>query len=306
MVRRHGGTGLGLAICKRLLKMMGGDIEVQTKVGVGSVFTFTVTLGVDTRDNLQSSRPIPVTGKRVLVTEASRWREIIAEHLQVWGVTHEVVDRGSVVLERLRRAQEAKQAFDVLVVGTDLNDVKVPDLIKTIRAEPGFRALPIILLSKVRADSGLSEVERDGVMQLQKPIRFSELYNCLANSMTSLRQASVAQLQPLIQTMSRTRILVVDDNDVNQFVAAEQLEQLGYRVDVASNGQEALDKVKRGGFAAVLMDCQMPVMDGYTSTREIRKWEAEHDDGRRVPIIALTAHALAGERVRVLAGGFDD
>jgi signal transduction histidine kinase/CheY-like chemotaxis protein len=305
MVRKHGGTGLGLAICKRLLKMMGGDIEVQSKVGQGSVFTFTVTLGVDSRD-IPSNRPVMITGKRVLVAEASRWRDIIAEHLQVWEMAHEIVERGSVVLGTLQRGRAAKKGFDVLVIGSELGDVKVPDLIRSIRGDAAFKALPIIVLSKVQADSGLSELERDGVLQLHKPIRFSELYNCLASSVSSIRQASVAQLQPLIQTMSSKRVLVVDDNEINQFVAVEQLEQLGYRADVACNGLEAFDKVKRGGYAAVLMDCQMPVMDGYTATGEIRRWEAAQGDGRHVPVIALTAHALQGERERVLNAGMDD
>ncbi|HKY38586.1 MAG TPA: response regulator [Polyangiaceae bacterium] len=304
-VRKHGGTGLGLAICKRLLKMMGGDIEVQSKVGQGSVFTFTVTLGVDSRD-MPSNQPLMVTGKRVLVAEASRWRDIIAEHLQVWEMNHEMLDRGSAVLEALERARTAKQSFDAVVIGSELGDIKVPDLIRSIRAHAAFKTVPIIVLSKVQADSGLSELERDGVLQLHKPIRFSELYNCLASSVSSIRQASVAQLQPLIHTMSSKRVLVVDDNEINQFVAVEQLEQLGYRADVAGNGLEAFEKVKRGGYAAVLMDCQMPVMDGYTATGEIRRWEAEQGDGRHVPVIALTAHALQGERERVLNAGMDD
>jgi signal transduction histidine kinase/CheY-like chemotaxis protein len=305
MVRKYGGTGLGLAICKRLLKMMGGDIEVQSKVGQGSVFTFTVTLGVDRRD-MPSNRPAMGKGKRVLVAEASRWRDIIAEHLTVWEMDYELVDRGSVVLSSLQCAHDAKRGFDVLVIGSELGDLELPALIRSIRTETAFKALPIIVLSKVQADSGLSELERDGVLQLHKPLHFSELYNCLASSVSSHRQATVAQLQPLVHTMSSKKVLVVDDNEINQFVAVEQLEQLGYRADLARNGLEAFEKVKRGSYAAVLMDCQMPMMDGYTATGEIRRWETERGDGRHVPVIALTAHALQGERERVLEAGMDD
>ncbi len=306
MARQHGGTGLGLAICKRLLKMMGGDIEVTSEVGVGSVFSFTATVGVDERGNLNSTRPQAPIGKSVLVVEASRWRDLIDEHLKIWGISHEVLARGSQVLSVLKQAKEGGKGFDVVVLGTELTDINVTDLIRTIRAEAAFRTLPVIVLAKVGGDAGVAELERQAVTQLQKPIRFSELYNCLANSVGTLREATAVQLQPLVKSMGSKTILVVDDNEVNQFVAAEQLEQLGYRVDVAGNGQEALDKIKAGSYSCVLMDCQMPIKDGYTATRELREWEEAQGDGRRMPVIALTAHALAGERERVLTAGMDD
>lgn len=306
MVRKHGGTGLGLAICKRLLKMMGGDVQVTSELGVGSVFTFTVTVGVDERENVNSVRPVQPLSKSVLVVESSRWRDLIAEHLRIWGLSHEVLTRGSQVLERLLEAQKQGKAFDVVVLGTELTDTNVTQLVQSVRAQESLKDLPMIVLAKVGTNVGGADLERQAVTQLQKPIRFSELYNCLANSVESLRQATAEQLQPLVKTMRNKKVLVVDDNEVNQFVAAEQLEQLGYQVDVAENGLVALEKIKAGGFSAVLMDCQMPVMDGYTATREVRDWEAAQGDGRRIPIIALTAHALGGERERVLTAGMDD
>jgi signal transduction histidine kinase/CheY-like chemotaxis protein len=308
MIRRHGGTGLGLAICKRLLKMMGGDIEVQSQVGVGSIFSFTLRLRLDAREDVLSNRPSAMSGKRVLVVEANRrWSDVISEHLQAWGVEYEVTDRATAILDRLAAAAVRNKPVDVLVMGTDLKDSNISEIIKSIRAKHPLRNLPIVLLTTLAAGANLSEPEREEVTQLHKPIRFSELYNCLANSTSAvLLRAAVAQFQPVVQTASNQTILVVDDNEINQFVAVEQLELQGYRSEVASNGLEALEKVKKGDYTAVLMDCQMPIMDGYMATREIRQWEAEKGDGRHVPIIALTAHALAGERERVLGAGMDD
>ncbi len=306
MVRRHGGTGLGLAICRRLVSAMGGEIDVQSELGVGSVFTFTIRVALDERAESRSVRVDPITGKRVLIAEASpRWCEVIGEHLRTWGIAYEVVERGSMVLERVSAAAGQGKSFDVIVIGSDLRDISVSALIRSVRSKPSSSKLPIILLTTLRAEISLSDVERELVTQLQKPIRFSELYNCLAGSFSGkFKDGPIAQLGPEKQNRSR-KVLVVDDNEVNQFVAVEELERLGYRVEVATNGREALEKVKQGGFLAVLMDCQMPVMDGYTATREIRKWEVE-SGSRHTPIVALTAHALVDERERVFKAGMDD
>jgi signal transduction histidine kinase/DNA-binding response OmpR family regulator len=308
MVRRHGGTGLGLAISKRLVEMMGGDIEVQSKVGFGSTFTFTVTLGLDPSRPAQSLRPDTLVRKRVLVVEAGRrWSEIIAEHFQAWHMEYVIVDRGLLAMERLEEAANANKPFDVVVAGTDLKDTHVAALIKSIRGKHDLKTLPIVLLTTLKADLALDDVEREGVTQVHKPIRFSELYNCLTRSLLErMPQSAIARLRPAIQNASNKKILVVDDNEINQFVAVEELELRGYRTEVAANGLEALEKVKHEDYFAVLMDCQMPVMDGYTATAEIRKWEEETARPRRLTIIALTAHALAGERERVLRAGMDD
>jgi CheY-like chemotaxis protein/HPt (histidine-containing phosphotransfer) domain-containing protein len=306
MARRHGGTGLGLAICKRLVNAMGGDIQVESQVGAGSVFTFTIRVGLEARADSRSSRVDLLPGKRVMLVEANpRWRAIIGEHLDAWGVAHDVADAGATMLDRLAAATRGASPFDVVVIGIDVHDISVSDLVKRVRSHPTFGQLPVILLTTLRSDISLTDIERQFVTQLQKPIRFSELYNCLAGSFSgTFKEGPVAPVGPARSTPGG-RVLVVDDNEINQFVATEELERLGYAVEIASNGLEAVEKVRGGGFSAVLMDCQMPGMDGYTATREIRKWERETGT-RRTPIVALTAHALVDERARVFDAGMDE
>jgi signal transduction histidine kinase/CheY-like chemotaxis protein len=260
-VRRQAGTGLGLAICKRLVNGMGGDISVESRVGAGSVFTFTVPLGNGGRGESRSWPAGGAPGKRVLVAERSRrWGDVIAEHLRVWGIDHQVAPEGASI--------EGK-GFDFVVTGTGVDAVEVRDL------------------------------ANGRVTKLHKPLRMSELYDALAGSVPRA---------PVVEAPTKSKatgvILVADDNEVNQFVVGEELELRGYRVETASNGAEAVERVKQGGLTAVLMDCQMPVLDGYAATREIRRWESA-SGARRLPIIALTANALASERERVLEAGMD-
>jgi signal transduction histidine kinase/CheY-like chemotaxis protein len=307
LARRHGGTGLGLAIAKRLVNMMGGDIQVESTVGQGTTFTFTVMLELDPRQQTDSLRPGTVAGKRALVVEGNRrWSEIIAEHLQAWRMECVVIDRGLQAVAKLQEAATANEPFDVIISGTNLDDVRVADLVKGIRAKSELKAVPIILLTTLKGGIALNDAERQGVTQIHKPIRFSELYNYLVSFSGNASRTDLAQPRPAIQEASNRKILVVDDNEINQFVAVEELELRGYRTDVAANGLEAIEKVKHDKFFAVLMDCQMPGMDGYTATAEIRKWEEKTRQPKPVPIIALTAHALAGEREKALHAGMDD
>jgi CheY-like chemotaxis protein/HPt (histidine-containing phosphotransfer) domain-containing protein len=176
------------------------------------------------------------------------------------------------------------------------------------RPHSATRKLPLIVLTQLGASATLSEIENEITAQVSKPLRLSELYECILGTFQRPGTRSTEpRPDPRLPQKSRrrtdARILIVDDNEINQFVATEQAQLAGYEVDVASNGAEAVAKVKANDYAVVLMDCQMPVMDGYTAAREIREWEAGK---RHVPIIALTAHAMAGERDKVIAAGMDD
>jgi CheY-like chemotaxis protein/HPt (histidine-containing phosphotransfer) domain-containing protein len=282
---------------------MGGEIGVSSEPGLGSRFWFTIRVSRSGAPTRAAPSLLP-QGRRALVVESSRrWCRIIEEHLVAWGLTCDVFPSGRPALEALN--QPGAKPYDVAVVGAHLRDIGIEVFIKELRQKEAGAQLPLILLTQLGTSATLTEVESEVAAQLAKPLRLSELYDCIVGAFAG--KASFRS-QPRIPTRKLKahgkRILIVDDNEINQFVATEQVELAGFDVDVAGNGQKAVELVMAKQYAAVLMDCQMPVMDGYTAARTIRDWE--RGSGRHVPIIALTAHAMAGERDKVLAAGMDD
>jgi CheY-like chemotaxis protein/nitrogen-specific signal transduction histidine kinase len=300
MARKFGGTGLGLAISKRLIEMMGGSVGVKSALGEGSEFF--CELRLDSAGDGFDNRGIWASGKRALVVEGhARWKGVIREHLENWGMTVVCFDRAEEALACV--AGDARGRFDVAVVGTNVDEMPLEEFVQRLRALDRGARLPIVAL--YRLGNGSYGNDTDLFAQLPKPLRFSELYNAVQHVLTG-EGAPVRKLHSSRDmTVGRGgRVLVVDDNEINRFVAAEMLGEMGYEVETAQNGAEAVAQVKQREFLVVLMDCQMPVMDGYTATQEIRR--VEQGQNRHQPIVALTAHALAGERERVLAAGMDD
>ncbi len=302
-VRRHGGTGLGLAISKRLVDIMGGKIEVESELGHGSTFSFTAKLAVDPRAE-QRALHAQSTDERVLFVHPSqRWLELAEELAASWGMAARTVSSGQAALDALRE-QPKDRAFDVVVANATLGDMDLSELLVRIREELDLRT-PIIGLSKPGAETVSSEVRSELRVQLDTPARSAELFGAITGDLvgtSSERRNLPPEPLPL---HSFDPILVVDDNKINRMVVLEDLQRLGYRTEAAENGEQAVELFKQGRYSCILMDCQMPLLDGYDATRAIRKHEREHDL-KPTPIIALTAHAFEGERERVVEAGMDD
>ncbi|MFL5911731.1 MAG: response regulator [Gaiellaceae bacterium] len=306
--RRYGGTGLGLALARRLAEVMGGEIGVESELGRGSTFWFTVRFRK--RDGGRSEAPAGQTtleGVRALVVDDNETNRLVLEdQLRNWGVRADAVPGPADALERLWAAAGQGEAYQIAVVDLQMPVMDGVQLALAIGSDPLLAGLPVILLS---SGAGLrpEEAQRAGIrLSLMKPVRQSELYDALLRVMAA-GQERAAEPRARPDTAGGDGhgepVLVVEDNPINQAVAKGTLVKLGYPVDLATNGREAVEAVFRKDYAAVLMDCQMPEMDGYEATAEIRRREGSE---RRIPIIAMTASAMQGDRQRCLAAGMDD
>ena len=288
---------------------MGGTIGVESEEGTGSTFWFTARLakGCEDVDRLPSPRS-DLAGLRALVVDDNATnREVLAQMLSAWGVRVVTAPGGPEALRHLRDAAGRQEAFDLAVLDLNMPDMDGVAVARAISSDPAIAGVRMVLLTSSAQRGEAREAGEAGVDGfLAKPVRQSNLYDCVATVMGgSGRVAPLVTRDRLVEERGRNRprLLVVEDNKVNQKLAAHQLEKMGYRVDVVGDGAEAVRSVAAVPYAAVLMDCHMPELDGYEATAEIRRREV---NGDRTPIIAMTASAMEGDRERCLAAGMDD
>jgi PAS domain S-box-containing protein len=299
--RHYGGTGLGLSIVKRLAELMGGTVGVRSEPGRGS--TFWVTVAVEAPQRQPSREPIGLGRRILIVDDLPASRASLAKKLEL---SHfETVTAGGVDEALAHLARDA--AFD-LVLADELMPVKGGlDLLTALRAHPTLASLPFILLSLFGTEQDAhSRPQRPDAVGL-KPIRAATL-TALVDQVLTGNVTRKTRLQPALginPTLRGHRILLVEDNPVNQRVAQHLLQKLAADVTLAHNGADALERLAESSYDAVLMDCQMPVMDGFTATRRIRELERQSGRGKRLPIIALTANVMSEDRENCLAAGMD-
>jgi two-component system, sensor histidine kinase and response regulator len=316
--RKYGGTGLGLAISRQLVELMGGAIGVEHARPQGSVFWFTVAFDKRRVDpDAAGDHQHTIDGLRVLVVDGIEASRVgLERHLAAWRIECDGADSADEALERLHDAARAGHPYDAAILDMELAHVSGLLLAASIKSEPTTRSTRLILLSpeKLAADP-VQRREAGVAYQLIKPARAADLFACLATRprgqvAPAPRFVPPPRLRLDADRPRARRVLLAEDNPVNVEVARAMLESLDLRVDCARNGDEALRAVREGETAGqydcVLMDCQMPVMDGFAATAAIRREERELGRGRVLPIIAITANALQGDREACLAAGMDD
>jgi two-component system, sensor histidine kinase and response regulator len=305
--RKYGGTGLGLSISKRLVSMMGGAIEVESEPGAGSTFRFSVPLGVteEIAHDPASVMPAQVLGARVLVAEDNAdAREILSMHLQAFGFNAHLVHSGAEALAALDEAAASGEPYRVVLLDSRMPDMSGIEVAQKIRARPAAEPPRIVLLADYANAESVRQVRRLGLEGLLfKPINASELLDTLLAALGAGMLSAPRQQQPAVLppgSLRGQRLLIVEDNRLNQQVMRELLESAGAEITVAEDGAEALAACTDGRFGAVLMDLQMPVMGGIECTERLRA------SGNEVPVIAMTASATPSDRERCFKAGMNE
>src|SRR5436309_3205637 len=314
--RRFGGTGLGLAITRQLTDLMGGRIEVQSKVGKGSTFTVALPLRIDRRAPSAPPRTVDLIGLRVLVLDDNEVnRRVVHEQITTFRMRNGSFGSAMEALEGLRRAVDEGDPYDIAIADFQMPEMDGEAFAREVKADPRLSGTIVVLLTSVGQTRETAALREAGIFAcLTKPVRQSQLLNTLAAAWSSRNQRlstppkTERRLNPASAPVSlfkdySLRVLVVEDNIINQRIAARLLQNHGCTADVVANGREAVEMIGSIPYDLVLMDVQMPEMDGFAATAEVRRG---HGPQTSLPIVAMTANAMAGDRERCLEAGMND
>ncbi len=333
--RKFGGTGLGLAISKQLVELMGGKISVSSELNKGSIFAFEVSLPINKQDIIE---PTPVAElkdiKFLIVEDNETDKKIIQKQFKNWEFDCDCYESGKEALTAMREAHSAKHPYEIAIIDYLLPEMDGETLARTIKADSDLRETTLIMFTSAAKKGDAKRFKDAGFTAfLTKPIRPSIFMDTLATvwaakvqeSSTGLitshtineARATRKDVQKATVPAKPQRVLLAEDNIINQKVAVKMLQKLNCHIDVAANGTEAVEMVKAFPYDLLFMDCQMPEMDGFEATAEIRKredkkrkaWRTEHgsqNDIRRIPIVAMTANAMQGDREQCIEAGMDD
>ncbi|HEY6392226.1 MAG TPA: response regulator, partial [Bryobacteraceae bacterium] len=313
--RRYGGTGLGLAISKQLIQLMGGSIGVKSKAGEGSTFWFTLPMPLD-----DQPAPMPVTDLRdlrvLIVDDIEVNRRVVHEQVTGWGMRNGSFVSGESALEAMRDAHRSGDPYRIVIADFQMPSMDGATLAAAIKSDPQLSGCVVVMLTSIGNWGEVRRLEGASIDAcLVKPVRNSQLLNTLVSTWSKHLERTSLDLEILSRVTASARpslagkfaglsirVLVVEDNVVNQKVASRLLERLGLRADVAGNGREALEMLEMMPYDLIFMDCQMPEMNGYEATAEIRRREGKN---RRVPIVAMTAEATITCKDQCIAAGMD-
>ena len=314
--RKYGGTGLGLTISKQLAELMGGQMGVESESGIGSTFWWTARIK---KQPVTAQAAIPsntgLQGLRVLVVDDNATnREILHHQVTSWGMRNDSAENGAKALQLLYRAAARQEPYDLAILDMHMPGMDGIDLAKAIKADPALASIRLLMLTSIGQYGDITMAQQVGIeVYLTKPARQSDLYDSLVTLLGTKTTGKISAPPAVLRSLSAVqqesdsplhlRVLLAEDNVVNQEVATSMLEILGCQVTIANNGREAIRALAQSTYDLVLMDCQMPEMDGFAATAAIRQSEST---AAHTTIIALTANAMEGDQQRCLTAGMDD